>query len=349
MRKRAFLMLGLAFVLAIGAVFLARGWLQQQVRPVILNQQLQAAPAAPTKTIVVARARLAFGHKLRSEHVREIPWAADALPEGAFETVAQLFQTEDFRVVLRGIEPNEPVLKTRVSGEGGRGSLSAIISDEMRAITIRVNDVHGVGGFILPGDHVDVLLTRDEKKDQPITDVLLQKVKVLGIDQEADDKSDKPKVARAATIEVSPRQAQKVTLASRVGTLSLALRRNVDIGEASARTVRVPDLRVGEVVKPVDHPKPVVKGKGTPRKWKRVVRKPYVDPFASVKVVRGISPQQYKVTKEGEEKKDKPVTAGTTDAEKADREETPAATGKPVPLVPEQLSDENGRNDGSST
>src|SRR3546814_6537331 len=118
-------------------------------------------------------------------------------------------------LVLRTLEVNEPVLENKISGFGGKASLAAILSPEMHAVTIRVNDVAGVAGFVLPGDRVDVLLTRDRTGGEGgnvannlITDVLLQNVKVLGIDQDANQEKDKPSDAKAVTLEVSPRSEE---------------------------------------------------------------------------------------------------------------------------------------------
>jgi pilus assembly protein CpaB len=94
----------------------------------------------------------------------------------------------------------------------------------MKAVTIRVNDVEGVAGFVLPGDHVDVVLTRQQDKTAA-SDVVLQNVKVLAIDQIADERAEKPSIAKAVTLEVEVTAAQKLALAATVGTLSLALRR----------------------------------------------------------------------------------------------------------------------------
>ena len=128
--------------------------------------------------------------------------------------------------MLSAIETNEPILKWKITGPGQRASLSAIIDNGMKAVTIRVNDVFGVAGFVLPGDRVDVLLTRSESGNdkKQFTDVLLQNVRVLGIDQLADDRTEKTAVAKAVTLEVATQDAQKLVLAGTVGSLSLTLR-----------------------------------------------------------------------------------------------------------------------------
>jgi pilus assembly protein CpaB len=131
----------------------------------------------------------------------------------------------------------------------------------MRAATLRVDDVLGVAGFVLPGDSVDILVTRADgtEKGQVRTDVLLQGVRVLAVDQLADQAKTKPVLAKAATVEVTPAQAEKIALAAQIGSLSLALRSAGDPARDEAvRSVRVADL--GGTAPPVrrarPHPRP---------------------------------------------------------------------------------------------
>jgi pilus assembly protein CpaB len=224
MKMRAVWMLGLALLLAGASVYLARNWLENQVQPVIVNK----APEIEVTKIVVAGAPLRFGNAVRREHLRFADWPAGARPEGAFTSVDELLDGEKDRVVLRPMEINEPILKTKVSGFGGRAILSSVIDEKMRATTIRVNDVLGVAGFVLPGDHVDVMLTRELSKGNPITDILFQNVKVLGIDQDANDEREAPGVVREVTLEVTPEPGQKLVLAQKVGTV-----KDLRIGEAN--------------------------------------------------------------------------------------------------------------------
>ena len=113
-----------------------------------------------------------------------MPWPQDALPAGAFGKIADL--TAAKRVVLMPIDVNEAVLAAKITGPGQRATLSAVLADGMKAVTVRVNDVEGVAGFVLPGDHVDVLLTRPGRKNMAITDVVIENARVLAIDQLAD-------------------------------------------------------------------------------------------------------------------------------------------------------------------
>jgi len=214
----------------------------------ILNLQNARNRASNATHVVVADRAIGLGQTLTPDMLRLQAWPAGAVPPGAFTQVNEL--TADSRVALRAIEPNEPVLASRVSGAGGRATLSATIAEGHRAVAIRVNDVVGVAGFVLPGDFVDVLLTREEgqgyNNTNMRTDLLIQNVRVLAIDQTASENSNDPQVARAVTIEVTPEDGQKVALASQVGTLTLALRRADEVGQANrapVTTIRMQDLR----------------------------------------------------------------------------------------------------------
>jgi pilus assembly protein CpaB len=232
-------MLVIALALGLVSVFLARGWLADQAK-----RSPTASNGVETTTVVVARRAITYGDEIHADYLTEMRWPSTAKPEGSFAKIAEII-TEDGtkRVALRSIEANEPLLRNKVSGFGQKATLSAIIDSNKRAMTIRVNDVIGVGGFVLPGDRVDVLLTRDTGDRNFVTDVVLQNLKVLGVDQEANDAKDKPAVARAVTLEVSTPDGQRLVLASEVGTLSLALRNGAgDQDFVQTNTVHVRDL-----------------------------------------------------------------------------------------------------------
>jgi pilus assembly protein CpaB len=118
----------------------------------------------------------------------------------------------------------------------------------MKAVTIRVNDVEGVGGFVLPGDHVDVVLTRQVEKGNATTQVVLQNTRVLAVDQTADERAAKATVAKSVTLEVDTIDAQKLWLASSVGSLSLLLRKAGETAEVRTRKVTLNDLGTNEPV-----------------------------------------------------------------------------------------------------
>jgi len=245
-------MLGLAGLLAIFAVFLVRNYVANQSQPIEVTEQ-----TIPTTRIAVATTMLVFGNRLGSEHVRLIDWPTSSMPPGAFTDLEELVGKDKQRVVLRTIEVGEPILPSKITGFGERAVLSSVMEEAMRAVTIRVNDVAGVAGFVFPGDKVDILITREEEGGGPITDVLLQNIKVLGIDQKSEETQDKPAVAKAVTVEVTPVQAQKLALAQQVGQLSLSLRHMSNLGEAPTPTITVADLKDGEMnVTPEPAPPP---------------------------------------------------------------------------------------------
>ncbi|MPY75135.1 MAG: Flp pilus assembly protein CpaB [Alphaproteobacteria bacterium] len=309
MKIRALMMLGLAALLGLAAVYLARGWIESQTRKVAEPEN-----KITLTTVVIAKRPLSLGDEITREFLTEAPWPASAVPEGSFRKMEELVKAgNEARVALRSIQVNEPILKHKVTGFGGRATLSTLIEKEMRGFTIRVNDVLGVGGFVTPGDHVDVLLTRKRGKDEHITDVLIQNVNVLGIDQEASDDKDKPRVVKAVTLEVTTDQGQKLALASTVGTLSLALRHSLNSGPIAHRTIRERDLVDENLVRPAEQPKPAAPAK--------VVQK--ANPYTSVKVVRGVTATTQEVVIETPGAVRRPAAA-------APRQLTPAA---PSPAI----------------
>jgi pilus assembly protein CpaB len=233
-------MIGFAVLFGLLAVFLAQIWLNNQADERLKSIDAQRKAAPPARSIVVAGKPLRFGDELSSGALREMPWPDNALPAGAFGKIADV--TSSKRIVLMPIDTNEAVLASKITGPGQRATLSAMLGDGMKAVTIRVNDVEGVAGFVLPGERVDVVLTRAGEKNNAINDVVLQNVRVLAIDQLADQRADKPAVVKAVTLEVDPTDGQKVALAATVGTLSLLLRKAGDVVSADTRRVTTRDL-----------------------------------------------------------------------------------------------------------
>ena len=233
----------LLVALVIGAIatFLVRG--------VIQSIGSAADRASMSTTIVVTRAPVAFGAPLGTENLREVPWRSSDRLEGSFATIADLLK-DGRRLALVSLQRNEPVLVSRITAPNERATLSTQIADGMRAVTVRVDEVRGVAGFVLPGDRVDVILTRGEGASQDsgaYADVLLQNAKVLAVDQLVDERQDKPTVARAVTLELTMAQAQKVVLAQGIGRLSLALLQANGAERAASARVTAGDLGAGKV------------------------------------------------------------------------------------------------------
>ena len=249
MRGSTFISLLISGVLAVLAVVGARYWLDLERQQILAANQ--PAPSNVNR-IVVATEPLRFGSRLSSSNLRLIDWPRGSQPAGSFNNIeAVVGDNEDnVRFVMSAIEIDEPILSTKITIPGQRAKLSATLSQGMKAVSIRVNDVLGVAGFVLPGDRVDIMLTRKIRRrsgNHTYVDVLLQGVKVLAIDQNADDRKDKPSVVRSVTVEVSTKEAQKLTLATNVGILSLALRNIAEPGIISTFRVTTADLGSGEV------------------------------------------------------------------------------------------------------
>jgi pilus assembly protein CpaB len=232
-------MIGLAGLFGLLAVFIANSWLNSQAERMKSREAVQ--PPAAMQSIVVASKPLRFGNELSKSNLQEIEWPKGKLPAGAFAKIDEVLKGGK-RVVLAPIEVNEPVLAVKITGPGQRATLSALVAPGMKAVTIRVNDVEGVGGFVLPGDRVDVVMTRQLDKGSASTEVVLQNAKVLAIDQLADVRSDKPSVAKAVTLEVDTAEAQKVWLAASVGNLSLLLRKAGEVAEEKTERITLKDL-----------------------------------------------------------------------------------------------------------
>src|ERR1019366_9150431 len=285
MRMRNIIILCVALIMGGLAAFLARNWLLSHSR----------SSSAATGTIVVAAKPLGYGAAVTADNIAEIPWAARALPEGAFVTKEELLG-DGRRVVLTPLASNEPVLRSKITGPGQRASLSSFLQEGNRAVTVRVDDVRGVAGFILPGDFVDVVLikTDDERvRRENYSEILLQRVKVLAIDQLSSERQEQPTIAKAVTLEVAPEQAQKILLATNVGKLSLILRQPEEKSLALSRRITEKDLRTSKIS---DEPPPVAPESPLPQVAEPVRR---ADAAATVAIVRGLKRGENKVMRDG--------------------------------------------------
>src|ERR1035438_9921989 len=169
-------MIGFAVLFGLLAVFIAQAWLNNQANMQAANYEANKKPVA-MQTVVVAKQPLRFGAELNASLLEEAPWPAASMPAGAFTKISDVLQGGR-RVVLTAIEPNEPVLSLKITGPGERATLSALVKPGMKAGTSRVNYVEGVGGFVLPGDRVDVVLTRQINKGSATTENGLQNTHV---------------------------------------------------------------------------------------------------------------------------------------------------------------------------
>ncbi len=251
--RRPIISLLIGAVLAAGALFIV-----YNMRGGGRIAQAAVVDAPVTAAVLVAKQDLPFGEVIKPDFIKVVQWPADALPENIVASRNELLEgPEGERIVIRSFVAGEPFLRSKVSGYGGKPVLSRKVTENMRAFSIRINDVSGVAGFLLPSDRIDVLLTRElnGRPENTVTDVIIQNVGVLGIDQLANEEADQPVVAKTATVEVTPEQAQKLALAQQLGTLSLSLRNFADLEAAEVKRVSVSDLGI-------DTPRPVIRNNG---------------------------------------------------------------------------------------
>ena len=216
-KSRTFSILLLALVMGGGAVWMADRWIQQRLQPVEASETKNTA-------IVVAALDIPFGQKIELAHLSFIEWPEKTpLPKGALHR----FEDVQGKVASQKIHEGELMLNSRIVEHISGSTLSAIIEPNMRAITLRVNDVVGVAGFLLPGNRVDVLNSRKVNK-RINTSIILENLKVLAVDQTASPDKDKPLVVRAVTLEVWPKQAEKLFKATQEGKIQLVLRNPLD-------------------------------------------------------------------------------------------------------------------------
>ena len=229
--------LAVAIVLGIAAVYIANVYIGGSKQ----QQELQG-----TSKVAVAAIPMAFGTELTPDKVRFVDYPKASIPPGAYADGVQLLPAGQKRFALMPISVNEPILADKISAPGAGASIAALLPEGMRAATVRIDDVSGVAGFVQPNDTVDVLITRQVQGGggaQQVTDVLLQNIRVLAIDQQAKNPDGTPKVGRTATFEVAPLDAQKLALAQSAGSLSLVLRKPGEANNPVVETVSMNDLR----------------------------------------------------------------------------------------------------------
>ena len=214
---RTFYLFVVALALGVTATWLANRWLQDRLTPADNAD-------ANTTAVVVAALEIPFGQKIELAHLKTIQWPNETIPDGTFDDVAKV----EGKIANQMITKGELVLEKRVVEEVNGSTLSAILTPGKRAVTVRVNDVIGVGGFLLPGNRVDVLASRKDRDRRAHTKTLLEDLKVLAVDQTASTDQDKPVVVRAVTLEMEPKHAEKLIQATEEGSVQLALRNPLD-------------------------------------------------------------------------------------------------------------------------
>lgn len=220
---------------------------QTQARLDEMENNLPEVQEINLAKVVVATNELKFGEPISAEDLKLVDWPKDAYPEGGFSSIEEIVEDNNRRAIV-SIVPGEPVLASKLTGMNGRAGLAGLIAEGKRAVTIPVDSVKGVGGFIQPGDFVDIVLTRrveeeDEEGDSiPTANIMMENVKVLSVDQQAGSRSGTARVASSVTLETDTKGAQRIALALNIGRLSLLLRSAGDTASADTGNMNINNL-----------------------------------------------------------------------------------------------------------
>ncbi|KHD23832.1 pilus assembly protein CpaB [Vibrio caribbeanicus] len=213
-RNQVILLFLLSIVFGLGAVFFAKQWMDRQLQP---QAELEVVEREP---VIIASQEIPAGTPIEEQHITtkllEVEWRN----EGQFTDQNAILG----QVVATTIFPGEVLHQNRLAVPGEGSTLASLIPENKRAVTIRVNDVIGVAGFLLPGNRVDVLNTIKYSATSANTVTVLKDIKVLAVDQTARTKENKPIIVRAVTLEVSPKDAEKLLTARSKGEIQLTLR-----------------------------------------------------------------------------------------------------------------------------
>ena len=240
-----------------------------------IQQKPSAAPALPTRPVVVATSALDIGAELRAEHLRIAEWPESAVPKTAFANPEEIVG----RGVILPIVQDEPILSSKLAAKGAGTGLPPVIPSGMRALSVRVNDVVGVAGYVLPGTRVDVVATVNPTQQQPdvTSKVVLTNVLVLaaGTKIERDTDQGKPMAVSVVTLLVDPAESERLTLASTEGKIQLALRNPLDKGTPVTPGIRPAALMGSPVARAAARPRVTAAAAVTP------------PPLPTVEIIRG--------------------------------------------------------------
>jgi pilus assembly protein CpaB len=235
-RKKLWLMLLFAIVSGAAAAWLSIGYLRTQVRPVLAAE----APRHGTSVAVAAR-DLPIGTLVRGEDVRLMSWPSGDVPAGYATSTAEVVG----RGVIVPVVANEPLLRSKLASKDGGGGLPITIPEGMRAVSVRVDEVIAVAGFVVPGTRVDVVtvLAPPGSANNMTSRVVLQNVTVLAAGQTVQrDAEGKPMTVTVITLLVTPEEAEVLTLSATQGRIQLALRNTLDVDTVQTHGIQVAGL-----------------------------------------------------------------------------------------------------------
>jgi pilus assembly protein CpaB len=232
MSIRNVILIAAALLISVVTVFVARSWLDsQRAQPQVITQ---VAPQPKGVKVLVAKVAMPTGVFIQEEHLLWQIWPDEDVPESYFmeeEVDPEMMQKIVGAVVRRGFSAGEPITPKRFISPGDRGFLAAVLRPGYRAIAIRVNATSGVSGLVFPGDRIDIILTHtvsdrtgEEVVERRASETVLENVRVLAIDQSVDETSNEPNYAKNFTLEVTPKQAEMISVVRELGALSISLR-----------------------------------------------------------------------------------------------------------------------------
>lgn len=286
-RRWARLWMVLALLTGLGATLMVARVLRKN-RPTTVRVE--------TQQVVVAATSLPMATTIAKPHLRMVDWPKEAVPAGAFTSVDDLAG----RVVKETIIEGEPVVAARLTDKDAGVGLTAVIPEDMRAMSVKVNEVIGVAGFIHPNDRVDVIAVMpsnhnsDKDEDRlPRAKVILQNIQVLAVGQEMVDTSggQKPKPVSVVTLLVLPDDAERLALAAEEGRIRLAMRNPIDQYEVETAGIIPPTLMTEGLPEVV----PETGQRRIARRQPKAAAKPAEDPFAVVEVFRGAKLEERKI------------------------------------------------------
>jgi len=212
-KRRGLILVLLSLMMAVGAAVVANKWVNGQL-------VTQASAAPNTQLVVTAAISIPFATKVEARHLRLTEIPEGVLPTGTYTDLTDV----EGKVSTTSIARGEILVAERFAAHGRGSTLAALIGPNMRAVTVRVDDVIGVGGFLLPGNKVDVLSARRDRNQRATSETILTNIKVLAVDQTAATEANEPVIVRAVTLEMSSKEAEKIVKARTEGTIQLTLR-----------------------------------------------------------------------------------------------------------------------------
>jgi pilus assembly protein CpaB len=254
-KSRGLLLIVLSLIMGAGAAYTANEWVASQI---VGETDLDGTQ------VVAAAMEIPYGTKVGPRHVKMVEIPEAAAPAGYFTSVDDVMGTVATIAIARG----EILLANRFAAHDQGSTLAALVSENMRALTVRVNDVIGVAGFLLPGNRVDILASRQDANRRAVTETILRDIKVLAVDQTASTEKNEPVIVRAVTLEMSPKQTEVLVKARTEGSIQLTLRNPLE-----KPVIAEPEPKPTPVVK-----KPVVARKAPSRP---------VNTSTTVTVIRG--------------------------------------------------------------